>query len=60
MLRYLSSLAVGTSELVSDIHHCEQVRVILVLNDPPLNEKERESMKMYSKVNIIDDSLCIT
>jgi len=37
--------------IVSSIHHCEQIQVILITNKPPFNEEERESMKMYSKVN---------
>lgn len=39
------------TDLVSSIHYCEQVQLILIANKPPFNEEERESMKMYAKVN---------
>jgi hypothetical protein len=40
-------------DLVSSIHHREQVQVIFILNKPPFTEEERNTMKLYSKVNTI-------
>jgi len=39
------------NDVVSSIHYCEQVQLILIMNKPPFSDEERESMKMYSKVN---------
>lgn len=37
-------------DVVPEIHACEQVKNIIVVNKPPFNEEERKLMKMYPKV----------
>jgi hypothetical protein len=39
------------NDVVSCIQHCKEVQLILIMNKPPFSDEERESMKMYSKVN---------
>lgn len=37
-------------ELIPDIVYCEQIKEIIILNNQPPSEQDRESMKEYSKV----------
>ena len=37
----------------SPIYNCEQVQLILITNEPPFEEAERELIKNYPKVNLV-------
>ena len=41
----------------SPVYNCDQVQLILITNEPPFKEEERELMKNYPKVNSVDSSV---